>query len=102
MAHDRQLYREFLARRPEHSSIMVEAAVPIVGWQIRWSGLATVRRKLCNPLEAKRRIGLTKKTGTLDARGLAGRATLDRQPSLFTNIYNLPLTHRDSSLRLSL
>jgi transposase len=27
--------------------------------------------KLCNPLEAKRRMGLTKKTDTLDARGLA-------------------------------
>src|SRR6202790_5495403 len=29
------------------------------------------RPKLCNPLEAKRRMGLTKKTDTLDARGLA-------------------------------
>ena len=29
------------------------------------------RPKLCNPLEAKRRTGLTKKTDTLDARGLA-------------------------------
>src|SRR5262245_25377275 len=27
--------------------------------------------KLCNPLEAKRRMGLTKKTDQLDARGLA-------------------------------
>jgi len=27
--------------------------------------------KLCNPLEAKRRMGLSKKTDTLDARGLA-------------------------------
>ena len=27
--------------------------------------------KLCNPLEAKRRMGLTNKTDTLDARGLA-------------------------------
>ena len=29
------------------------------------------RPKLCNPVEAKRRIGLTKKTDSLDARGLA-------------------------------
>jgi len=29
------------------------------------------RPKLCNPLEAKRRMGLTNKTDTLDARGLA-------------------------------
>jgi transposase len=29
------------------------------------------RPKLCNPLEAKRRMGLTKKTDNLDAKGLA-------------------------------
>jgi transposase len=45
MVHDRQLYREFLARLPS--------------------------RKLCNPHEAKRRMGLTNKTDKLDAKGLA-------------------------------
>jgi transposase len=47
VAHDRQLYREFLGRLPAHSEIAV------------------------NPLEAKRRMGLTNKTDKLDARGLA-------------------------------
>jgi transposase len=101
VTHDRQLYREFLARLPEHSSIAVEASGSY-SWLADEMERSGHRPKLSNPLEAKRRMGLTKKTDTLDARGLADRATLDRQPSLFTNVYNLPLTHCDSSLRLSL
>src|SRR6478609_11591248 len=62
VAHDRQLYREFLARLPAHSTIAVEAS-----GEMERSGH---RPKLCSPLEAKR-IGLANKTDTLDARGLA-------------------------------
>ena len=57
-AHDRQLCREFLARLPAHSAIAVEASGSY-SWlvdEMEWSGH---RPTLCNPLEAKRRRGLT-------------------------------------------
>jgi len=68
--HDRQLYREFLARLPAHSAIAVEASGSY-SWLVDEMERSGHRPKLCNPLEAKRRMGLTKKTDPLDAKGLA-------------------------------
>ena len=70
VAHDRQLYREFLARLPAHSTIAVEASGSY-SWLVDEMERSGHRPKLCNPLEAKRRMGLTNQTDTLDARGLA-------------------------------
>ena len=70
VTHDRQLYREFLARLPAHSAIAVEASGSY-SWLVDEMERSGHRPKLCNPLEAKRRMGLTNKTDTLDAKGLA-------------------------------
>jgi transposase len=70
VAHDRELYREFLARLPPRSSIAVEASGNY-GWVVDEMERLGHCPKLANPLEAKRRMGLTKKTDKLDARGLA-------------------------------
>ena len=67
--HDRELYREFLARLPAHSEIAVEASRNY-SWVVDEIERAGHRPRLCNPLEAKRRMGLTNKTDKLDARGL--------------------------------
>lgn len=70
VVHDRQLYREFLAQLPPHSAIAVEASGHY-SWLVDEMERAGHRSKLANPLEAKRRMALTKKTDKLDARGLA-------------------------------
>lgn len=70
VAHDRQLYREFLGRLPPLSPIAVEASGSY-SWLVDEMERSGHRPMLCNPLEAKRRMGLTKKTDKLDARGLA-------------------------------
>src|ERR1700674_70347 len=70
VTHDRRLYREFLARLPPHSSIAVEASGSY-SWLVDEMERSGHRPKLCNPLEAKRRMALTNKTDKLDARGLA-------------------------------
>jgi len=70
VAHDRQVYREFLARLPKHSAIAVEATGSY-SWLVDEMERSGHRPRLCNPLEAKRRMGLTNKTDKLDARGLA-------------------------------
>jgi transposase len=70
VAHDRQLYREFLARLPAHSAIAAEATGSY-GWVVDEMERLGHRPKLCNPYEAKRRMGLTNKTDKLDATGLA-------------------------------
>jgi transposase len=70
VAHERQLSRDFLARLPAHSAIAVEASGNY-SWLVDEMERSGHRPKLANPLEAKRRMGLTKKTDTLDARGLA-------------------------------
>jgi transposase len=70
VAHDRELYREFLARLPAQSAIAVEASGSY-SWLVDEMERLGHRPKLCNPLEAKRRMGLTNKTDKLDARGLA-------------------------------
>jgi transposase len=70
VAHDRQLYREFLARLPAHSAIAVEASGSY-SWLVDEMERSGHRPKLCNPHEAKRRMGLTNKTDKLDAKGLA-------------------------------
>ncbi len=68
--HERQLYREFLARLPPSSAIAVEASGNY-SWLVDEMERSGHRPKLANPLEAKRRMGLTKKTDKLDAKGLA-------------------------------
>jgi transposase len=70
VAHDRELYREFLSRLPAHSAIAVEATGSY-SWLVDEMEQLGHRPKLCNPLEAKRRMGLTNKTDKLDAKGLA-------------------------------
>src|SRR6201987_5928707 len=70
VVHERQLYREFLARLPAHSAIAVEASGSY-SWLVDEMERAGHRPKLCNPHEAKRRMGLTNKTDKLDAKGLA-------------------------------
>lgn len=67
---DRDLYREFLARLPAHSTIAVEASGSY-SWLVDEMERAGHRPKLANPFEAKRCMALTKKTDKLDARGLA-------------------------------
>ena len=70
VAHDRTLLRAFLARLPSRSAIAIEASRNY-GWLVDEMERAGHVPKLCNPLEAKRRMGLTHKTDKLDARGLA-------------------------------
>jgi len=54
VAHDRQLYREFLARLPAHSTIAVEASGSYSCWLADEMERSGHRPKLCNPLGAKR------------------------------------------------
>jgi transposase len=68
--HDRQVYREFLERLPAHSPIAVEASGSY-SWLVDEMERSGHCPKLANPLEAKRRMGLTNKTDKLDAKGLA-------------------------------
>jgi transposase len=67
---DRQLYRDFLSQLPLHSAIAVEASGHY-SWLVDEMERLGHCPKLANPLEAKRRMGLTNKTDKLDARGLA-------------------------------
>ena len=68
--HERRLYRDFLARLPAHSTIAVEASGHY-SWLADEMEQLGYYPKLANPLEAKRRMGLTKETAKLDAKGLA-------------------------------
>ena len=68
--HERPLYREFLARLPPGSAIAVEASGSY-GWLVDEMERSGHHPKLCNPHEAKRRMGLSNKTDKLDAKGLA-------------------------------
>src|ERR1700752_3644361 len=68
--HDRQLYRTFLAKLPAGSAIAVEAC-GTYSWLVDEMERAGHSPRLANPLEAKRRMGLTSKTDKLDAKGLA-------------------------------
>jgi transposase len=70
VAHDREVYRAFLARLPPQSTIAVEASGHY-SWLVDEMERSGHYPKLANPLEAKRRMGLTKKTDKLDAKGLA-------------------------------
>jgi len=70
VAHDRRLYREFLTRLPAHSPIAVEASGSY-SWLVDEMEQVGHDPRLCNPHEAKRRMGLTNKTDKLDAKGLA-------------------------------
>jgi len=53
-----------------HSAIAVEASGSY-SWLVDEMERSGHRPKLCNPPEAKRRMGLTHKTDKIDARGLA-------------------------------
>src|SRR5215472_2629341 len=68
--HERRVYREFLARLPAKSSIAIEASGHY-SWIVDEMERLGHCPKLANPFEAKRRMGLTKKTDKLDAKGLA-------------------------------
>jgi transposase len=68
--HDRTLYRAFLTQLPAHSAIALEASGGY-SWLVDEMERSGHRPRLCNPLEAKRRMGLTNKTDKLDAKGLA-------------------------------
>jgi transposase len=68
--HDRQSYRRFLEQLPAKSQIAVEASGHY-GWIVDEMEQLGHQPKLANPLESKRRMGLTKKTDNLDAKGLA-------------------------------
>lgn len=68
--HDRRLYREFLSQLPKQSPIAIEASGHY-GWLVDEMEQLGHCPKLANPLEAKRRMGKTKKTDKLDATGLA-------------------------------
>jgi transposase len=68
--HERQLYRTFLAQLPARSAIAVEASGNY-SWLVDEMEKLGHRPHLANPLEAKRRMGLTNKTDKLDAKGLA-------------------------------
>ena len=68
--HDRRLYREFLSQLPKQSAIAIEASGHY-GWLVDEMEQLGHCPKLANPLEAKRRMGKTKKTDKLDATGLA-------------------------------
>jgi transposase len=68
--HDRESYRAFLRTLPAQSAIAVEASGHY-SWIVDEMEGVGHRPKLCSPLEAKRRMGLTKKTDKLDAKGLA-------------------------------
>ena len=68
--HDRRQYREFLSKLPKQSLIAIEASGHY-GWLVDEMEQFGHCPKLANPLEAKRRMGKTKKTDKLDATGLA-------------------------------
>jgi transposase len=68
--HDQGSIREFLKQLPAHSMIAIEASGHY-SWLVDEMERQGHLPKLCNPLEAKRRMGLTKKTDQLDAKGLA-------------------------------
>lgn len=70
IAHDRELYREFLGQLPQESSIALEASGHY-GWLVDEMERMGHHPRLANPLEAKRRMGKTNKTDKLDATGLA-------------------------------
>lgn len=67
--HDRPGYREFLSRLPPQSPIAIEASGHY-SWLVDEMERLGHRPKLAHPLEAKLRMGKTKKTDKLDAKGL--------------------------------
>jgi hypothetical protein len=52
VAHDRELYREFLSRLPAHSAIAVEASGSY-SWLVDEMERLGHRPKLCNPLRPR-------------------------------------------------
>lgn len=63
--HNRQLYREFLGQLPAHSVIALESSGNY-SWLVDEMERLGHSPRLCNPLEAKRRMGLTNKTDRLN------------------------------------
>ncbi len=70
VGHDREQIRSFLAQLPSGSPIAVESSGHWY-WLVDEMERAGHRPKLANAGEAKRRMGKTKKTDKLDAKGLA-------------------------------
>jgi transposase len=68
--HEPNLYRKFLAQLPANSPIAIEASGSY-GWLVDEMEKVGHCPHPANPLEAKRRMGLTNKTDKLDAKGLA-------------------------------
>src|SRR5689334_12789521 len=69
--HDREGYRQFLAKLPPHSQIAVEASGHYY-WIVDEMEAAGHYPRLAHPLETKKRMGKTsKKTDKVDAIGLA-------------------------------
>jgi transposase len=68
--HDRERYREYLKTLPPSSAIAIEASGHY-SWIVDEMEELGHRPKLCSALEAKRRMGGSKKTDKLDAKGLA-------------------------------
>ena len=69
VSHDRDAYRKFLQGLPPRSTIAVEASGHY-SWLVDEMERSGHCPKLCNPLEAKRRMGRPNKTDKLDAKGL--------------------------------
>ena len=72
--HERPIYREFLARLPPGSAIAVEASGHYNGLEDEMDQSGH-RPKLCNPLEAKRRMGLTTKDRQAGRQGVGHPAS---------------------------
>ena len=70
VGHNRELFPEFLARLTPGAQIAIEASGSY-SWLVDEMERAGHAPRLANPIEAKRRMGLTRKTDKLDARGLA-------------------------------
>ena len=68
VGHDREAYREFLSRLPSHSLIAVEASGHY-SWLVDEMEGPGHYPKLCNPLEAKRRMGSARKLTSWMPRG---------------------------------
>ena len=62
VAHDRQLYREFLARLPVHSAIAVEASGSY-SWLVDEMERSGHRPKLCNPQRGQAADGADQQDG---------------------------------------
>ena len=78
VVHDRQLYREFLGRLPPRSEIAVEAGGSY-SWLVDEMECSGHCPRLCNPLEAKRRIRDQRELKRLGTYSPDGRVIASRE-----------------------